>query len=368
MATRSQLISYLRDCYRSDNRESSLANLLHSRNRHVRFFEGDEVGISGTIEKIPLPEKVAKTVQKDAFQYRRDKSLVYAVFPVVGTRRELSSLGKVLCAPLAFFPAEISESEKGWFLTPEFDEITWNYPVLSSIAALDGADDSALSKSLNQLGTPPWPKEQVHTLAALFADLLPSIEFEQLAQFPDLVDKHTVESFLAKQKLRCVPAAAMALLPNSPNTRGVLYELETLADEKEHSPPLVALLDDDYTSQPRIRAARCAAPTTLSSAQQHVANICRSLPISLVIGPPGTGKSHTIASVAVDHLANAQSVLVACQTDQAVDVVGEKIDELLGETAGVVRAGRKKYARKLNSHLASLLQDSIDNPRSEERL
>lgn len=49
----------------------------------------------------------------------------------------------------------------------------------------------------------------------------------------------------------------------------------------------------------------------------------------IVLGPPGTGKSHTIANLISHFLARGERVLVASQKDQALDVLLEKIPEKL---------------------------------------
>lgn len=75
----------------------------------------------------------------------------------------------------------------------------------------------------------------------------------------------------------------------------------------------------------------------------------------MVIGPPGTGKSYTIANIAIEHLSRGQTVLVASRMDQAVDVVYDKIVQLIGMQPSIVRAGRKEYMRELQTSLDNLL-------------
>ena len=50
----------------------------------------------------------------------------------------------------------------------------------------------------------------------------------------------------------------------------------------------------------------------------------------LLIGPPGTGKSFTIAQLILDAVARGQTVLLSSKMNKAVDVVVEKLTPHLG--------------------------------------
>lgn len=359
MANFSQLIQYQRSCYQADNRETSISNLLHEKIRHLRFFDGEEVALSGTISRVPLPSKLAEQVRKDTYKFRRDKQLVYAAFPFVGAHSELKQLGKHLCAPLVYFPSGISEASGNWFLVPDLEDLHFNFPVLTALGALCGVGDEEIVDFCTRLPAAPWRRDQVHSTAAGLADMLSQVDFTPLSSFPKLSPAQTVRALATDSKgsLQCIPASAMALIPNSPDTRGVLFELEMTARSKQLSRPLRALLGDTLQSgRSGGMKPRHLAPSQLSAAQNSILNVARTHSLSLVIGPPGTGKSHTIASLALDHVARNKTVLIASRMDQAVNVVAEKIEQLLGPSLAVVRAGRKQHLREMKSNLGNLLQ------------
>ena len=83
--------------------------------------------------------------------------------------------------------------------------------------------------------------------------------------------------------------------------------------------------------------------------------------MTLVIGPPGTGKSYTIACMALEHMARGKSVLIASRKDHAVDVIGQKIETLSGDKGSVIRGGRKKYLAELKTRLQAELRRTADN-------
>lgn len=357
MAGLQQLIRYQRDCYEADNREVGIKDLLHSKIRHLRFLEDEEVALSGTIERVPLPEKYGEKLRKDAFKYRRDKTLVYAALPVVGKHSELEQFTKHLCAPLVNFPAEIVELKGKYFVAPDLSDCRINLPVLLEIAEAAEIESGTVLNALGRLPSAPWPKSRLHDVAALFADLLPHVDFGSLAGFPQLMPGKEVRQRREseEQSLCCLPSTAIALLANSPDTRGVLFELAELSEQEKHSAPLQTLFDAKPPELKETKTLPSLAPSTLSEAQEQVARLCRHQDVTMVVGPPGTGKSHTIASVALDHLARKQTVLIASRMDQAVNVVGDKIEEMIGDSGAVVRAGRKQHLRKLKESLENLL-------------
>lgn len=369
MAHPSQLVQYLRRCYEADNRETGITDLFRSRHRHVYFLSGEEVALSGTVECAPLPRQVAEEARKESFKYRRDKQLVYACLPIVGPTDSGHRLADPLCAPLVFFPSRIEEKKGALFLQPDWDELRINFPVLNSLSSVLESDGEALESYLLSLTAPPWPRERVHTLAASLATLLPKVDFTRLAAFPVLSDGAQVAE-LAKSlpQLACLPACAMALLPNSPDTRGVLFELDEMARIESYSSPVANVLSGaspHVSSDGRVR--RACAPSVLSAAQEQVLASASHSPLTLVVGPPGTGKSHTIASLAIDHLSRGETVLIASRMEQAVNVVGDKICELLGPSHAILRAGRKQHLRDLKSLLENLLQGIAREGHAESR-
>lgn len=52
-------------------------------------------------------------------------------------------------------------------------------------------------------------------------------------------------------------------------------------------------------------------------------------PVTIVWGPPGTGKTHTMSEIAIQFLEKGKSVLIVSHSNVSVDGVARKIDELL---------------------------------------
>ena len=85
---------------------------------------------------------------------------------------------------------------------------------------------------------------------------------------------------------------------------------------------------------------------------------------ALVIhGPPGTGKSQTIANIIGDHLARGERVLFVCDKRTALDVVKYRLDALgLGHLCGVIhdpQRDRKDFYMGLRGRLDELVEKDL---------
>ncbi|HWJ62460.1 MAG TPA: ATP-binding protein [Acidimicrobiales bacterium] len=97
-------------------------------------------------------------------------------------------------------------------------------------------------------------------------------------------------------------------------------------------------------------------PFPLTDRQRDVVHRAGRDPITVVSGPPGTGKSQTAAAAALHAIAKGQSVLVATQSTMAADVLADLLDRVPGPTP-VLFGGSER-----GSVLAQKLADGIGRP------
>ncbi|MDA1049812.1 MAG: ATP-binding protein [Planctomycetota bacterium] len=360
--TASETIRFLRSCYEADNREMAVSNLLKKTVRHLTFFDGEEHLLCEMLSRVPLDREQAIVAQKEAHLQQREKALLYCVFPIVGRLAEGGTRSRTLCAPLLFYPATLIIEEQAAFVEVDLSGQRVNTPILSAILARDDSADVDLDDLLNELPQAPFKKSDVQLLIALLHDSVPKLDAWALAEYPRLQQEKQVrqavrEGEASPDRFACLPACAVGLVPNSPETRGVLFELGELADGQSLSAPLkVAIEGVDATAIRRSAPRKHRVPAVLSLRQQQVLRSAAVAPLSLVVGPPGTGKSYTIAATAIDHLSRGESVLIACRTQQAVDVIGNMIDKLLGPNQCVIRGGQGQNQPALKEFLEQILQ------------
>lgn len=85
-----------------------------------------------------------------------------------------------------------------------------------------------------------------------------------------------------------------------------------------------------------------AGPLVLADRQAAALASARTEPVTVVSGPPGTGKSHLVVAMACDALARGSSVLLAVRSDAALDALMDLFDQAPGLDPVVFGANERR--------------------------
>ena len=209
-----RILHYLRDCYEADNRETSLFDLRQDRVQHLHLLNQGGDFLSGTLDLIAVDRDTALAIQKAARLYEAEKALIFCALLLVGKlQRVTGPMPKEIFAPLLFFPAQIEATEFEAFLRIDPREQRVNARVL---AALLGESESAsgyLDEILSRIPSAPFQAHQIQDLIGAFEEFLPAVDGSDLVHFPHLTANLNLNQARA-DTIRCLPACAMALVPN----------------------------------------------------------------------------------------------------------------------------------------------------------
>lgn len=133
-----------------------------------------------------------------------------------------------------------------------------------------------------------------------------------------------------------------------------LGELQNTAFSKLYWPGAQTEPAEPVAPQPNIRVR------PLSHRQASVLQAARSTAVSTITGAPGSGKSHVLASLAIDAIADGKSVLVIASSPHAVDVLVEHFQRTPG--AVPVAFGGSRHGNRLADELLELRSKAIIQP------
>ncbi|MBY6143841.1 AAA family ATPase [Mameliella alba] len=132
-------------------------------------------------------------------------------------------------------------------------------------------------------------------------------------------------------------AAGLFLPSENSFTAGAARDLEAIADwsdDKLRSTALAPILGVVPFGAERFTPITVGP---LNGEQSQAVDLACEAPLTVVTGPPGTGKSQAIVSMAASVLLNGGSVLVASKNHQALDAVEDRLGALAASSPFITR-------------------------------
>ena len=155
----------------------------------------------------------------------------------------------------------------------------------------------------------------------------------------------------------------------SPFTYGLEIELRKLAamdDEAVRETALGRWLKGDPIETMLPEDRPILELLALNTEQRQAVLQGLSAPLTVVTGPPGTGKSQVVISLLANAAWQGTSVLFASKNNHAVDVVESRTNEL-GSSPLLFRLGKEEHHERLAQLLTASLAES-SSPDDSDRL
>ncbi|UCN14986.1 AAA domain-containing protein [Cellulomonas iranensis] len=160
--------------------------------------------------------------------------------------------------------------------------------------------------------------------------------------------------------------AALVRGPTSHATRALVDELQTLRQRTDwHTTAAAALVRDvdEARAEPLPAPAPALPPAAfdelrLNDSQEQAVGAALSRDVTVVTGPPGTGKSQVVASIVANQWLTGRTVLVASTNNSAVDVAVQRCATL--DPALLLRTGNRETRDRLPALLEQLAARARD--------
>ena len=148
----------------------------------------------------------------------------------------------------------------------------------------------------------------------------------------------------------------------SPFTYGLEVELRKLAQLDEEAVRDTALglwLRGENIAAPMWEDRPILEILPLNTEQRQAVVQGLNAPLTVVTGPPGTGKSQVVTSLLVNQSWHGGSVLFSSKNNHAVDVVESRVNDL-GPSPLLLRLGKEEHHARIAQHLTAGLAESAN--------
>lgn len=353
----SRKLNFFKDCFEADSQSKILWNVYSAKVVQQQRVITKQFNGNGEIELTP---KYANSLTKILDRFSREKSLLLC-HSFLSTHHSTSSFGRKrkrkICCPILYYPATLVGNyvvidrtkavinpalEQLFKLygnqdTSILDQVLGQSQALLSIpkTTFEGGSESTIEKDQQ---TKPGASDLTalfdQTISNAFASYASPQQYEPKVTFvnhPQGTSLHAVFKQLGDGQTVINSDLLLCVVPRSEGARGVLHELDLLANKNDYSGPLKSILQEPFSALTRRMLNKYRSsdsppmPMRLSEPQQQVLQSSQQQVLSVLIGPPGTGKSYTIASLALNEYLRGNSVLVVSQNQHAVDVVRQKL-------------------------------------------
>jgi hypothetical protein len=381
---RHNLLSYFRACYQADNRALQITNFTSRQIEKTIWLESAQL-LTGELLQFPVATEWGTDVFKHLLLHKKEEELILGTFFLVGRSRYgfNKNQAQKVCAPLLQIQVDLFEEDEVYYLSVKEDGVQLNPAAIRflEVAHYPDTSDDQFTHTYDQLAA-QCPDafldfDARFHLEKAFKKRYPEQNFAAFHALDELTDQKGLNRQYRKQlkenEFVICAAAGLGLSKKSSAAQGVLAELGEMSQQENWSAPLAALFSDDPVETTATEPSLLFSPANLSRPQRQILRSAQKYPLTQVIGPPGTGKSFTIATLTIDALCRGQSALVVSKYDQAVDVITQKIKKDLGLSRVVARSGRgrsqKKQLRdKIQAALHNLSYDYVNKFTVQELL
>ena len=347
---------YFRDCYKLDYKEFIVDNILSTKYKYKWFVNKTEELFNDDLPLIPYNNPKVAELQKDIELYKLEKKLFYACFFVLGSSDNPLVKDKRICAPLVLFPANIINREDISYLEIETTDFIINRSLLSKLDLLD--ETKGKERFIKEFTEYVDDKAGgYHGIKSLMDKYFSNVETEELLMNPNVWSAAKIRSYFSNNEVetdryKVVPGAATVLVDKSQSSLRVLNDLSEIARKGVLNQSLAGLFNGTQTKkEPEFSFFK----SRLNVDQYQALKNAQCYNSSVIVGPPGTGKSYTITSIVTDAVVNGKSVLVVSKTKQAVEVIRAMLEKDFRLKDYIIHTTGNKYKLSLKSKIQKYL-------------
>ncbi len=345
----SALLRYYRSALRTDPRGAISQDAeRHGQQWHLISGAGPLTGSEEECLRITVAlEHLSDDFRKALVKRQANEQTMALGWPIaVGVK-----LGAPVIWPIGLINAEWTRTETHLELTVERDDVLVNPEWLKSAARPAGWTEGALRAVF----------AQTEGVGLQADDFLLRLKEAMAGAFRSKIDGRLLGSDIDPLAVGIHDMAGLFLPTDTTFTAGAVRDLDKIAAwplERIGRTALAPLLGLPPRAETRSAPAINTGPLNREQIEAVRAAVKHGL--TVVTGPPGTGKSQAIVSMVASVIADGGSVLVASKNHQALDAVEHRLGSMAPDIPFLVRT--LDPARQIDRSFSNVLVDLVREP------
>ena len=297
-----QLLNYYAQCIREEAKFSAFTNISKDNKAEIVKLHGKEVLISSENHSAFFPNHQADLINlKCNSDVDKEKELIYGYMFLTGKYNN-----RAVYTPLFYSFARI-DITGGQAIVSINPDVQLNVGTLMSL--VDNVDVIAPLTTMF-LSEKPTPDVVLPLIKSTFECID--------------TDGSNIEA-----PLRLSRDKAVILTKAPQDTAGLIQDFKEMALANDYKDTALRELERVYQDLPTTPVESSVDVScfvnTLTKSQEQAASAAEDNVVTSVLGAPGTGKTHLIATIANDYIANGKTVLIASKMDGALEVIRSKM-------------------------------------------
>lgn len=359
-ARHAQLIKYYLDCLGRDE-NAGLSVYAQSR------FDLDYVELQqnpilkpGYLEEVLSGAQAKKLLEK----VRKDKNnlTLYLGYPVRINKIKTPKWEGFTLEPILIYQFQFSPERKVDNLQLISDLPRFNFKVLQKLTHVDSGHvlDEVLSLS-EELGMSDAETDfEIDEVMQRLKQIRPHWDWVENPD-PNQLSFDGDRPISSLETPGIYNKAVLIVGERSPYTQGLEDELDKLkkmSDFQIGGTALDAWVENGIPDAQINEKTDLLDVVSLNDEQRQAVLSSLSKPLTIITGPPGTGKSQVVTSILINAAWKGKKVLFASKNNKAVDVVETRVNGF-GSRPILLRVGANQYQTKLAEYLSTLLSATV---------
>jgi hypothetical protein len=361
------IIKFYRDLYQHEYNTERIPNFFSKKVTHIYHPENFEL-LRDKEHLLPVDSGWGQEVLAELELSSSEKKLVAGAYFIKGRMNILGKAQKIF-TPIYLHDITLDYHDELYTLQLNPDSRIINPVIIHYLNVMDKGSNKPYGDIVNLFfeSDHPFDFEGISKLQDALGKTYPKLDASLLEKrfFSNerLVDLEKVyRSRKEAYENVVLPELAVGLVDKPAKSKGVINELRSLSEHQALGQASSTLRSVFSKEQPVARgrqktkgkAPDIMVPVSLSKSQKKVFQSSFTAPFTLVIGPPGTGKSFTIAALAIQAAHDGKRVLIASKNEQACRVVSNKISQDIGIKGIHIDASSPHYRRSVSSKLRNI--------------